>query len=184
MEKEIWKEIIGYEGLYSISNKGKVKSHERIIHSEKRGTFRIKERILSDTIEDVVLHKNGIKKTFDSRRLMLEHFKDYKPTRKTTIVNINNSPEVLSRRKMTAIAKILTKEDKSCKSTGVSKSRGLYFCQIEINGKSVFLGRHETEKQASYIYDLAEKNQQLFNGDNKDFRLKLNSLICEGKNII
>lgn len=30
MNKEIWKPILGYEGLYEVSNKGNVRSMDRI----------------------------------------------------------------------------------------------------------------------------------------------------------
>jgi hypothetical protein len=45
---EIWKDIEGYEGLYQISNKGRVKSLERIIEGRWGKTFR-KERLLNAT---------------------------------------------------------------------------------------------------------------------------------------
>lgn len=33
--KEIWKDVIGFEGLYSVSNLGKVKSVERFVKNGK-----------------------------------------------------------------------------------------------------------------------------------------------------
>jgi hypothetical protein len=33
MDKEIWKDVIGYEGLYQISNHGRIKSLERKIYN-------------------------------------------------------------------------------------------------------------------------------------------------------
>ena len=57
MNKEIWKDIKGYEGLYQISNLGRVKSFPR------NGTIK-QERILKQTIDNngyliVGLHKNN-----------------------------------------------------------------------------------------------------------------------------
>lgn len=37
MDKEIWKDITGYEGYYQISNKSRVKSLERKRHKTERG---------------------------------------------------------------------------------------------------------------------------------------------------
>ena len=37
MEKEIWKDIKGYEGSYQVSNKGRVKSLERYITKIQKG---------------------------------------------------------------------------------------------------------------------------------------------------
>ena len=71
MKKEIWKPIKGYEGLYQVSNFGRVKSL-------KFG----KEKILKQSIDKktgylhVVLCKNGILKTYYVHRLVAEAFID------------------------------------------------------------------------------------------------------------
>jgi hypothetical protein len=46
MYMEIWKDIIGYEGLYQVSNKGRVKSVERIVKCGPGGFRKIKERFV------------------------------------------------------------------------------------------------------------------------------------------
>lgn len=48
--EEIWKDIEGYEGLYQVSNLGRVKSLEREVPHLKTGSQLIKEKIL---IKDV-----------------------------------------------------------------------------------------------------------------------------------
>lgn len=50
--EEIWKDIIGYEGRYQISNKGRVKSLERFIkpNAPHQRTKRCRERILKTSI--------------------------------------------------------------------------------------------------------------------------------------
>lgn len=45
MDKEIWKDIIGFEGLYQVSNLGRVKSLPRSIRNGK-GFYNSKEKIL------------------------------------------------------------------------------------------------------------------------------------------
>lgn len=71
---EEWKEIYGYEGLYSISNQGRVKSHMK-----KSGFLHLKERIMKPTIKNngylqVDLTKIGIRKKFYVHRLVAEYF--------------------------------------------------------------------------------------------------------------
>ena len=72
---EEWKDIKGYEGIYQISNKGRVKSLNRI---DSRGRKR-NEKILSPTpINGGYLHlnlyKNGKKKPYLIHRLVAEAF--------------------------------------------------------------------------------------------------------------
>lgn len=76
-DEEIWKEIPGYEGIYSASNKGRIKSLERYIDGP-RGKRRIKEKIMSiHTRTDrgychstVKLTKNKKPKPFSVHRLI------------------------------------------------------------------------------------------------------------------
>jgi hypothetical protein len=70
MENEIWKDIIGYEELYQISNYGNVKSLKR--------KNRKKEMILKNKENKqhfcIVLHKNGKPQKFSLHRLVAIHF--------------------------------------------------------------------------------------------------------------
>ena len=56
MKEEIWKDIEGYEGMYEVSNLGRVKSLEREVNSNKKGkriekiTARVKEEVISKRI--------------------------------------------------------------------------------------------------------------------------------------
>lgn len=82
---EIWKPVVGYEGLYEVSNLGRVKSLDRL---DGRGS-KIKGRILKP-IKDkkgylsVGLSKNNINKHYKIHRLVAEHF----------IPNLDNKPEI------------------------------------------------------------------------------------------
>ncbi|MBD5302403.1 MAG: hypothetical protein HDS16_05345 [Bacteroides sp.] len=78
MENEIWKDIEGYEGLYQVSNLGRVKSLERI-ESTIRGGRYIKERILSPSASkaryySVPLTKNKKSRTSQIHRLVAKAF--------------------------------------------------------------------------------------------------------------
>lgn len=44
--EEIWKDIVGYEGLYQVSNCGRVKSLSRYMNNKNGGKSLLKERIL------------------------------------------------------------------------------------------------------------------------------------------
>lgn len=48
MEQEIWKPVVGYEGLYQVSSLGRVKSLERLVKNDKKDVFMLlKEKVLS-----------------------------------------------------------------------------------------------------------------------------------------
>ena len=86
--KEIWKDIKGYEGLYQVSNLGRVKSLERYDSYNKK----VDEKILK-TKENlgyiyVNLHKNGIQKGYKVHRLVAEAFIP-NPDNKPCIDHIN-----------------------------------------------------------------------------------------------
>ena len=89
MSKEVWKDIKGYEGLYQVSNLGRVKSVARNIYRNNKGTFCnhfYKEKIFDvDSLEPyprVTLSKDNKSKHFSIHRLVANAF----------IPNPNNLP--------------------------------------------------------------------------------------------
>lgn len=77
-EKEVWKNIRGYEGLYQVSNLGRVKSLQRL-RRNRSGMAMIKGRILSHNITKngyhlVQLHNDGERKDFLVHRLVYAAF--------------------------------------------------------------------------------------------------------------
>lgn len=65
MEEEIWKDIIGYEGIYKISNTGKIKN--------KYG-FILANRMKSTKYYGLILYKNNKIKNVYVHRLIAIHF--------------------------------------------------------------------------------------------------------------
>ena len=77
---EEWKDIKGYEGIYQISNLGRVKSVERQVINHRCGATRIiKEQFLTPTdngkgYKIVCLRSNRTRKNKYLHRLVAEHF--------------------------------------------------------------------------------------------------------------
>lgn len=59
LDGEVWKDVIGYEGFYQVSNMGRVKSLDRIIVGKDDRSKHLSERVLKQY--NYVRHKNGEK---------------------------------------------------------------------------------------------------------------------------
>ena len=86
--KEIWKDVVGFENLYQVSNLGRIRSLDRIIRTNSGERF-IKGTIRQTTLTNggykkVVLYKGKIRKTLLVHRLVAMAF----------IPNPNNFPQV------------------------------------------------------------------------------------------
>lgn len=87
MNKEIWKDIPNYEGLYQVSNFGRIKSLIKWNISKKKfekNQLIRKTRINFKGYETIKLSKNGFDKNFQIHRLVAQAF----------IPNPNNLPQI------------------------------------------------------------------------------------------
>ena len=91
--EEVWKDIIGYEGLYMISNLGRVKSLDRYI-PRVDGKFNFqKGKIIAiqynkrNNLYMVMLNKHGKRKAFNLHKLVALNFIPNDDTENKTTVN-------------------------------------------------------------------------------------------------
>lgn len=165
MEK--WKDIKGFEGLYKVSNMGRVKSLSRIQYNPTAGPILKKEKILrpgkggpvGKQYYTVSLWKDNVGKSFRVNCLVGIHF----------IPNPKNLPQLnhINRNKLDNRALNLewctnrensshaVKHKSLSKYTGVTRNFDKWESRIRINGKLLFLGRFKTELQASKMYQKA-----------------------------
>jgi|SRR5690625_41910 len=79
MNNEIWKDVVGYEGFYQVSNLGNVRSTHRVVRG-KGGSPKLlnsvvlKQEEMHDGYLRVGLSKNGTCKRFPVHRLVAEAF--------------------------------------------------------------------------------------------------------------
>lgn len=147
--QEEFKDIIGYEGLYQISNFGRIKSLSRITRLNNI----IKESIRSLHIGTngyyaCTLNKNGVKKTKMIHQLVAEVFLNNTPNGYNCVINhidknkLNNkidNLEIVSSRFNTQYSKT---------TNGVYYRNNKYEVSIRIKNKKTFLGSYKTEKEA------------------------------------
>lgn len=90
---EIWKDIIDYEGLYQVSNMGRVKGLNRVVDNGKGVKMYLNERLLKFSKSNngylgVVLCKNGKVRRFLVHRLVASAFVD-NPCNKPQVNHLN-----------------------------------------------------------------------------------------------
>jgi len=157
---EIFKDIPGYEGMYQVSNLGRVKSlkcnREKILKLgvNNRGYLR------------VGLCNRGKIKTIQIHQLVAIAFLNHTPDGTMKIVVDHKDNDKLNNR-LSNLQLISTRENSSkdkkggtSKYTGVSwvKERNKWKSQITINGKIKRLGYFNSEEEASKYYQDALKS--------------------------
>ena len=175
--EEIWKDVIGYEGIYEVSNLGRVKSFDKKIGG-KVGLRFIKGRILKNHISDcgylqVGLYKNSIRKIYKIHQLVSICFLNHTIDGNNIVVdhidgdklnnNVNNLHLVTHRENLSTCFR-KNNDVFTSNYVGVSwrKSNSKWCSQITINNKKVHLGYFNTEMEASDKYQ--EKLKEIKNG--------------------
>jgi hypothetical protein len=163
--EEIWKDVVGYEGIYQVSNLGNVKSLTRKVLF--RGILRtVNERILKNGVGSngypkVVLSKDNKKQDLNVHVIMAIAFLGHKNNKLTSIVDhINNirndnrleNLQIISHREN--CSKDTKKHNRTSRFIGVSYSKCCkkWKAEININGKKKYLGIFENELDAGNAY--------------------------------
>ncbi|MEH7150553.1 NUMOD4 domain-containing protein [Bacillus thuringiensis] len=96
--KITWVDVVGYEGVYEVSDTGLIRTNaKKITHTKHHGIRHWKQRILKDKTPNgrearVTLWKNGKSKDFLGHRLVAEAFIP-KIKAKTSINNLDGNPK-------------------------------------------------------------------------------------------
>lgn len=162
--EEIWKPVLNYQGIYEVSNLGRIKSLSRIILRKNKYPALLSEKILKYGIDRygyyiICLHKNQKQKTRTVHQLVAEAFLNHKPSGRKYVVNHKNfvrtdnrveNLEIITSRENTNKKHLKS----SSEYTGVSwhKKNKKWVSSIFINGKLKNLGYFENEIEASKAY--------------------------------
>ena len=160
-ENESWRDVRGYEGLYEVSDLGRIKSLKR------KG--RKNDRILKSTPNrngylTLGLYKDGKAKLRTIHQLVAESFLNHTPNgnKGLNVDHIKNDQRTNNRLDNLQLLTHIDNLDKDRK-TGTSEFRGVCWskrnnrwkAQIRINGKQKYLGIFTDELEASQAYQIA-----------------------------
>ena len=154
--QEVFKPVVGYEGLYEVSDLGRVKSLGKC---STRG-FNLSNRILKGVNNGVgylgvQLYRDGTPKRFSIHRLVMTSFvgesslivdhinEDKEDNRLLNLEYVTNRDNSLRYR---------TNNNKRGLPVGVYLNKGKYLANIRICGKKKYLGSYDTPEQASIEY--------------------------------
>jgi len=158
--EEIWKDIIGYEGLYQVSNLGRVKS----LNNKKKP---FKEYSVGKVgYPYLFLWINGKSKSHYIHRMVATHFID-NPDNKRYINHINSDKLDFSIENLEWVSQLENSHHstskrvkRSSKYVGVFAHTGKWESACWFNNKKQYIGRFETEEEAheAHINFLKENN--------------------------
>jgi len=167
MNKEIWKPVIGYEGLYEVSNLGRVKSLKRIIERSNGKKLTVNESILKPRMNRggysrINLRNQGDMKTKLIHQLVAQSFLNHTLCGFKLVVNHINFDRTDNR--VQNLELVTTRENSNRKHlpstsqyTGVcwNKSAKKWVATISVKRKTKHLGYFTDEYQAHIAYESA-----------------------------
>lgn len=175
MEKEIYKDIPEYEGIYQVSNYGNVKS----LNYRKSGKEQILKPLNSHGYYQVSLYKKNKNKIYQIHKLVAMTFLNHKPDGMNIVVNHIDNNSFNNR--LDNLELVSQRHNTTCyrKDLGVSWNIQLKKWQshIFINKKLINLGLFNEKEDGLRMYQLALNNINEYDGDNKKFRNRLKELM-------
>jgi hypothetical protein len=166
---EVWKDIKDYEGIYQISNLGRVKRLEKkVLVSRRKGPYFVlyKEIIMKNFCDSygyfmVALTKNSKKETKKIHKLVAIAFLNHTPCGYNEVVDhINNNHKdnrvenlrLVSARENTYKDKPIGKYTSNYKGVYFDKSQNKWIARINIKFESFNLGSFKSELDARDKY--------------------------------
>ena len=158
MKKEIWRDVVGYEGVYQVSDFGNIRSLDRI-DSKRKGRI-LKQNPDGGGYLIVRLSLNGKVKTRKVHQLVAESFLDHIPCGMRLVVDHINDYKLDNR---VENLQIITQRSNARKTQGKYSSnykgvsfypnRNKFVASCRYNKKLKYLGGFNTELEASKAYN-------------------------------
>lgn len=163
---EIWKPVVGWEGLYNISNLGRVKSLSRFVSFPNGGGYNKLESILKPSFNKlgyarVNFYLCRVRKSYQIHRLVGKHFVNLRW--KGEFDHKDNNPSNNKWSNLRPASRSQQGANSRKRRNCSSKYKGVCFCKqtnkwrviIQKNGKRINLGRFVNEEEAALVYNEA-----------------------------
>lgn len=149
MTEEIWKDIIGFEGLYKVSNLGNVFSI--------RNNINLKKCFDKDKYHQVTLTVNGKSKSKRVHRLVIEAFEGKSSLHVDHINGVKTDNRLSNLRYVTPRINNMHRTTMKRGFVGVKYYQELdkWSSSISIEGKFYYMGVYEDKEKALEIYNKA-----------------------------
>ena len=143
--QEIWKDVIGYEGIYLVSNYGNIKSIYR------NNKYLLLEKTYDGYLR-AAFYRNGKKERFHVHRIVANAFIENKEYKKCVnhINSIRNDNRLENLEWVTHRENTHHHYNKKTKHIGISyaKRMNVYQVKIYVNNTRVYLGSYKTLEEA------------------------------------
>lgn len=147
--QEEWKAITGYEGLYEISNFGRVKSLNRLDSMGRVVEETIKAQHIGTTgYPAITLNKDGKKKTKVVHQLVAESFLGHIPDSYNGVINHIDNIKTNNRLDNLEVVSSRYNTQYSKSTEGVYERRNKFEVYIRIDGKKTYLGSYTSKGEA------------------------------------
>lgn len=147
--QEEYRAVIGYEGLYEISNFGNVKSLNRVDSMGRVVEETIKAQHIGTTgYPAITLNKEGKKKTKVVHQLVAESFLNHIPDNYNGVVNHLDNIKTNNRLDNLEVVSSRYNTQYSKSTQGIYERRGKFEVYIRIDGKKTYLGNYITKEKA------------------------------------
>lgn len=175
MEKEIWKDIPGYEGFYQVSNLGNIKVLKRKGVTKNRITKGFK----SGNYYMIALSKNNNYQILGVHQVVAMVFLNHKPNgHKIVVDHINN---ISTDNRLINLQLISNRKNLSKDKKGKSKFVGVYYnnktkkwiASLRHFKKRIYLGSFSSEEEAGKYYKEAIKSIEKGTKIKKKLKYKL-----------
>lgn len=162
--KEEWRDIEGYEGLYQVSNLGRVRSLDRLVNNHSGLKRSIKGHVLKDTLcnnrghRKIEIQKNKKRRSFLVHRLVALAFLP-NPKKKSEVNHIDANVE---NNNVSNLEWVTPEENREHYRRyhkqhvafyyDKSKKKNKYYCRLYYGKMSFSLGYYSTKEEATMVF--------------------------------